>query len=441
MPQPDRIVATEQFPRRADVVIIGGGIIGVSAALFLAERGVDVVLCEKHEIACEQSSRNWGWVRQMGRDPREIPLIIESLSLWRTMNERIGAETGFRQRGVLYMAATPEDADARGEWLEHARPYQLDSRFISGKEVDALAPGATVKWHGALYTPSDGRAEPQLAAPAIAAGAQQRGAKIFTHCAVRSLETAGGRVAGVVTERGAIGCDAVVLAGGAWSRKFARNAGLKLPQLGVVNSVMRTSPIETGFHGAASGVKFAMRKRLDGGFTIAHRHLSVADIVPDSFPQFFDFLPALRLEWNGIRLRLGKRFIEEARLPRRWEPDQQSPFEMIRVLDPEPVKPVLDEALASIRATYPKFAATRIVESWAGLIDTTPDTVPVISPVEALPGFFFATGFSGHGFGIGPGAGRLVADLVTGDKPIVDPAPFRYRRFFDGSKPRPTTGV
>ncbi len=111
---------------------------------------------------------------------------------------------------------------------------------------------------------------------------------------------------------------------------------LKLPQLGVVNSVMRTSPIETGFHGAASGVKFAMRKRLDGGFTIAHRHLSVADIVPDSFPQFFDFLPALRLEWNGIRLRLGKRFIEEARLP--------------RTLGAGPAKPVRDDSRPRTRS-------------------------------------------------------------------------------------------
>ncbi len=115
---------------------------------------------------------------------------------------------------------------------------------------------------------------------------------------------------------------------------------------------------------------------------------------------------------------------------------------MIRVLEPEAGE------TGARRGTrqHPRHLSevrgdAQVVESWAGLIDTTPDTVPVISPVEALPGFFFATGFSGHGFGIGPGAGRLVADLVTGDKPIVDPAPFRYARFFDGSKPRPTTGV
>ena len=95
-PRPDPVVSDETFPERASVVVIGGGIIGACTALELAERGIDVVLCEKGEVGAEQSSRNWGWCRQMGRDPREIPLAIEALRLWRGMNERVGAETGFR---------------------------------------------------------------------------------------------------------------------------------------------------------------------------------------------------------------------------------------------------------------------------------------------------------------------------------------------------------
>jgi glycine/D-amino acid oxidase-like deaminating enzyme len=110
------------------------------------------------------------------------------------------------------------------------------------------------------------------------------------------------------------------------------------------------------------------------------------------------------------------------------------------VLDPEPVDWVLDVALAGLKAYYPAFANVEIAERWAGCIDATPDAVPVISPVDRLPGLYLASGFSGHGFGLGPGAGKLMADLITGRPPVVDPRPFRYSRFFDGSKPRPTTG-
>src|SRR5215469_1373576 len=99
----DPVESDVALPAQADVVVVGGGIIGVSTAYFLAERGISVVLCEKGHIAGEQSSRNWGWVRKMGRDPRELPLIIESLRLWEGMNERVGTETGFRTTGIVYL--------------------------------------------------------------------------------------------------------------------------------------------------------------------------------------------------------------------------------------------------------------------------------------------------------------------------------------------------
>jgi glycine/D-amino acid oxidase-like deaminating enzyme len=298
-----------------------------------------------------------------------------------------------------------------------------------------------VNWKGALHSPEDGRAEPDLATSAMASAARRKGARVFTRCAVRGLETSAGRVSSIVTEKGAVACAAVVLAAGAWSRIFLGNLGMGFPQLTVVNSVMRSKPLETGIDRTASGDKFAFRKRLDGGYTIAHRHLSVADIVPESFSLFFRFLPALLLDWKGLKLRLGNRFIEAARLKRRWSLDEQSPFEMVRVLDPEPVNEILDEALASLKSSLPVFAPLEIAERWAGCIDATPDAVPVISPVDAMPGLYLASGFSGHGFGLGPGAGRLMADLVTGDAPVVNPEPFRYSRFFDGSRPRPTTGL
>jgi len=436
-PRVDPVQSDEAPPTRADVVVIGGGIIGTSAALFLAQKGISVALCEKGHIAGEQSSRNWGWCRKMARDPREIPLVIESLRLWERMNETVEAETGFRTCGIMYLGETEADLAKLEGWLEHARQYQLDTRVIGGAEVAERLPGLAKKWAGALYTPSDGKGEPQLAAPAIAAAARRRGASILLHCAVRGIETAAGRVSAVVTEKGRIECQSAVLAGGAWSRLFCGNLGVELPQLKVLGSVMRTEKLDGGPEISASGGLFGYRKRMDGGYTVATLGVRTIDLVPDNFRLLFDYMPAARLHWKKLRFRFGSRFAEEWRMKRRWSLDEATPFEAVRTLDPAGDPFVLERARASIAESFPAFRNIKIAESWGGMIDVMPDAIPVISAVDAVPGFFIATGFSGHGFGIGPGAGRLVADMVSGGPTIVDPTPFRLSRFTDGSNPRP----
>jgi glycine/D-amino acid oxidase-like deaminating enzyme len=436
-PRVDPVRSDDALPPRADVVIVGGGIIGTSTALFLAQKGVSVALCEKGHIAGEQSSRNWGWCRKMGRDPRELPLIIESLRQWQGMNELVETETGFRQAGIMYLAQTQAELDQLEAWLEHARQYQLDTRILSRSEAAELMPGLTGTWTGALYTASDGKAEPQRAAPAIAEAARRLGAGILTQCAVRGIETSGGRVSSVVTEKGRIACGSVVLAGGAWSRLFCGNLGIELPQLKVLASVMRTEPLEGGPEISASGGLFGFRKRMDGGYTVATLGVRTIDLVPDNFRLFSEYLPAARLHWKKLRFRVGRRWVEEWRTPRRWALDAPSPFEAMRVLDPDPDPFVIDRARTAVAAALPLFRNMVVAESWGGMIDVMPDAIPVISPVDSLPGFFIATGFSGHGFGIGPGAGKLVADMVAGDPTLVEPMPFRLTRFTDGSNPRP----
>jgi len=440
-PPLDPIAVDDVAPSRTGVVIIGGGIIGVSAAFFLARSGVPVVLCEKGEIGGEQSSRNAGWCRKTGRDSREIPLIIESLRLWEGMNAMVEVETGFRTTGILFLCDSASEAARREVWLEHARLHQLDTRMIGPEEIARLLPGASRPFEAALYTPSDGRAEPQKAAPAIAAAARRLGAVVLTRCAVRSVETVAGRVGAVVTERGRIACDAAILAGGAWSSLFCGNLGVRLPQLKIRTSMMRTAPLEGAPEISAVGEGFLFRKRLDGGYTITSLNSEIAEIVPDSFRFLFDFLPLARLEHRSYRLALGHRFVEEWRLPRRWNANQPSPFEATRTLDPAPVAAQNEAALGALKKRFPAFAEAKVAQQWAGMIDVTPDVVPVISPVESLPGFIIATGFSGHGFGIGPAAGRLAAQLVTGEPPLVDPSPFRFSRFTDGSRPQPEPAI
>lgn len=417
------------LPASSDVVIIGGGIIGIMTGLFLARDGISVTVCEKGEVGHEQSGRNWGWVRIMGRDASEIPLGLESMRLWSEMDRLVGGDTGFTRSGIVYVADTPAKLAEHEAWLDHARQYQLDSRLLSTREIDSLLPGNKRAFAGALFTPSDARAEPQKAVPAMARALRRHGGTVLTRCAVRGIETSAGRVSAVVTERGSIACQRVILAGGAWSRLFLGNLGIDFPQLKVLGSVLRTQPLEGPPTHAVGGSDFAFRKRQDGGYTIAHRGASVAEIVPDSFRLLGDFLPSFVKQRHELKLNIGGRFLEEARTARKWALDETTPFETTRILDPTPSEGILREGQANLIAAFPAFKDMKVAQAWGGFVDATPDAVPVIGEVPRLPGFFIASGFSGHGFGIGPGAGRLVADIVSGKAPLIDPTPFRLERF------------
>lgn len=430
MPIPSPVTSDREFPSKVDVAIIGGGIAGISVALELAERGIQTAVFEKGIIAGEQSSANWGWCRQMGRDPRELPLAKISLNLWRNMNKRVEGETGFQQSGIAYLCDSEEQLQAREAWVEaHGKDHDLNSTIISSSEANALSPKSAMAWKGGLYTPDDGRAEPTLAVPAMARAYQKCGGRIFQNCAVRSFEKEGGQVSALITEQGRVRTSTLVLAGGAWSRRFCDNMGIRLPQLTVINSAMRLATLETSLTTSLAGKKFAIRKRFDGGYTLAHFVYNTADIVPDSFRLLREFAPLLKDEWRDFTFRLGRRFVDEARLKRRWRADEQSPFEKVRILNAKPVDRLQNEALASLKKTFPEFESAEVAETWAGVIDVLPDAVPIISAVNSEPGLYLSTGYSGHGFGLGPGAGRLMAEIITGEETCINAEPFRYDRF------------
>lgn len=428
-------------PESADVVIIGGGIVGVSTAWFLARRGIRVTLCEKGHIAGEQSGRNWGWVRVQGRDPREVPMMLESLKIWRDLAEAIGEDVGYREGGCLYAARKDKELAGLEHWREIAKQFELPTRLVSTRELAEHVGEDARQWRGALFTSTDGRAEPHLAAPALARAAEREGANVLTGCAVRGLQLQAGRVAGVVTEVGEIRAPIVLCAAGAWTSLFCRSVGVDVPQLRVRGTVARTAATEFPLTGNLFDNKIGIRRRRDGGYTVAHGAILDHGITPSTLRYSFKFFPALRHEWKVLRLRLGKDFFDEIRTPTRWSLDVESPFERQRVLNPDPSPSVLRGIRKNLDAVFPAFANVPIVESWAGMVETTPDVVPVIGEEENLPGFFVATGFSGHGFGLGPGAGMAIASLLAGDESGIDLAPFRRKRFFDGSPIRPCTAI
>ena len=429
------------MPAAADVVIIGGGIIGISTALFLAKEGVNVVVCEKGFVAGEQSGRNWGWVRQQGRDDREMPMIVESLRIWRGLGEEIGEDVGYRERGILYLVDEDRQLERYAAWAKAAEDFDVGTRLIEGSELRRLVRGATVAWRGALYTESDGRAEPHKATPALARAAMREGATILESCAVRGIESTAGQVSAVVTEHGTIRTSTVLCAAGAWTSMFCRSLGIRLPQLRLRGTVARTAPGEAVCEGAAIGAGLALRRRQDGGYTVADGAVLDHAITPSTFRFGSKFMAALLMDVRATRLSLGREFFEELFVSRDWPLDRVSPFEKCRVLDPEPNPRTLRKIRRRLDEIFPQLAATPIAESWAGMIEATPDVIPVIDEAAILPGFYMATGFSGHGFGIGPGAGKAIAGMLTGRDSGIDLSAFRLSRFFDGTPIRPQTSV
>lgn len=429
----------DALPEAVDVAIIGGGIIGVATAWYLAKRGRKVLVCDKGRVAGEQSSRNWGWVRVNGRDGAEVPIAIESLQCWEALASELGEDIGFQRRGILELAETESEMAFFESWIEIARQNGLDTKLLTAADAAKVFPAARGRWRGAMMTPSDGRAEPFTAVPTIAGGAQALGVCIVEACAVRTVETQNGRVTGVVTEKGPVRAGAVLCAAGVWSSLFLGNLGIDLPQLALRGTVVRTAPIASIFDGAAGAKDIFIRRRKDGGYTIASG-MAEHFIGPGSFRYLLRFLPSMKSA-SELSLCFGGD-VTQAPMPRpRWNADAVTPFEQTRVLNPS----ASDRALRLIRSRLaerlPELESVSFAESWAGMIDATPDIVPVMDEVENPRGLFIATGFSGHGFGIGPGAGKIMADLIDGHSPTHDLRRFRFGRFSDGSKITPGPGI
>ena len=305
--------------------------------------------------------------------------------------------------------------------------------MLTRAETAELMPSQ--KWAGAMYTASDMKAEPWLAVPAMARAATRAGVVIRENCAVRGLDIAAGRVAGVVTEAGRVAADRVVLSGGAWSSLFLRRHGISIPQLSVRATVAATTPLPEVFAGGGVDDQIAFRYRADGGYSLASGGFHELFIGPDAFRALPKFLKQLAEDPFGTRYKLSapKGYPDAWTTPRNWADDEPSPFEAMRILNPAPKESKVEEIRQKFAEAFPQLGEVKIATAWAGMIDTMPDVVPIVDHVPTLQGLTLATGMSGHGFGIGPGIGRVTAQLVNGQTPSHDLSRFRFGRFTDGS--------
>jgi glycine/D-amino acid oxidase-like deaminating enzyme len=421
--------AERPLPKQTDVLIIGAGIVGVTAAWQLARQGVQCVLLEKGRIGAEQSTRNWGWIRMQGRSAAEVPLMKVSQQIWRELDELSGHSFGFRQIGCTYLAESEHELAERTAFMQTAQEFELSTQQLTATQVSKMFGDTLSPTVGAIHTPTDCCAEPQLAMPAIAALASDAGVQIYENSAVRSLDLHSGKISGVNTEHGQIRCERVLLAAGAWSRTFLENEGLSLAQLAVKASVFRTEPVDLQFSSAMGTSNVAIRPRADGGVTVGKTGASSFQIVPAAFTHFRNFFPLLKNGPRTTALRVGKEFFGPLGRSR-WHADQISPFEKYRILNPQPAPTLISDMARGARETFKPLRNLKIAEQWAGMIDVTPDELPVIDRVAPCDGLFIATGFSGHGFGLGPGAGALASSLLQGQTPLVENAEFAFGRSF-----------
>ena len=439
----DRIVYAGPPPKSADVVIIGGGIIGITTALYLAQQNVSVTVLEKGRVAAEQSSRNWGWIRKQGRDEDELPIMIEAARLWPQLVQECQEDIGLRQTGVTYLASSDKEMAEFEVFTKLAAAHAMDTRMLDAGQVTGLISNMTGTFKGGMTTPSDMRAEPSLAVPALARLARSKGVTIVENCAARTLEMAAGRVAGVWSEQGYIAASSVLLAGGAWSSLFLKKHGITIAQLSVKATVVATQPMPEFHAGAAVEKHIAFRRRLDGGYTLAPAGSHRLYLGPDAFRHAAKYVPALKADPLGTRYGLWAPagYPDSWTTPRDWAPDMPSPFERMRVLNPAPDATELRAIERRFKQLFPQMEDVRIQKSWAGMIDLMPDAVPIVDWVPTHPGLLVATGMSGHGFGIGPGMGRVIADLIQGNDTGHNLRRFRFSRFTDGSPIRLGTSL
>ncbi|MBP2472644.1 sarcosine oxidase subunit beta [Crossiella equi] len=375
------------LPEAADVVVVGGGVMGLSAAFHLAEAGADVLLLERDELGSGSTCRAAGGVRAQFSDPVNIELGKRSLAAFADFAQRPGAEIDLRRHGYLFLLDSPEDVAAFEASVALQNAMGVPSRMLEVAEARALSP--LVNPEGLLaaaFSPTDGHCTPEAVVQGYAQAARRHRAVIRKHTEVTGIDVADGTITGVRTDRGTVRTTTVVCAAGAWSAAVGEMAGVELPVRPLRRQILVTEP--------------------------------VPDLAPGT-PMTIDFGTSFYFHPEGAGLLMGMS-----------DPDEEFGFRLGRS---DAWLPRLGTAV-SRRA--PALAEVGIAHGWAGLYEVTPDHNAVVGEAERVSRFLYATGFSGHGFLQGPAIGEVMRDLVLRREPVVDVSALDVRRFA-GARVRP----
>ena len=372
---------------KADVVIVGGGIIGCATAYYLAKKSKSVIVLEASDnIGNGGSSRNGGGVRQSGRDPRELPLAMYGIKyIWPGLSEELGVDCEYHKDGNLRLGKTEEHLKILEGLTERAKACGLDVRMIDAKEVKEINPHLSDEVIGASWCPTDGHANPMKTTLAFYKKAREMGVRFITGEPVTGLKKNKGRVSLVYGESGAVyEGEYVMVAAGYESRDILETVGIDVP--------MHTELMEC--------------------------------LVTEAEPPMFDqMLGTAEADFYGHQSDHGS-FVfggsSGIELNNRDHGPKNSPS------NPAITAPCI---CRGIMKYFPELEDAKIVRTWAGFLDMCQDGVPVLGFADEAPGLVIACGFSGHGFGIGPAVGEQLAMLMIEGQTSVDISGLRYGRF------------
>ena len=368
----------------ADVVVVGAGISGAASAYELATAGLDVVLIDRYGPAAMASGWTLAGVRQSGRHPAELPLARRAVALWENLAEQLGAPTHYIRRGNLRLARTPGELATLGRMVEEQCAAGLDLSLLDAKQVAQLAPAVSPAVLGASYCPTDGHADPQATVQAFVDAAIRAGAQTRFGESVLSIETANARVTGVTTSAGHIPAGCVILATGVFGNTLLQPLGLAVPMTVRMVTAVRTAPVAAVLDQVigVANADCAGRQEVGGRFRFTGGST----------------------EWHGE--------MEDGARPRVRPPTRG-----------------VASAIGLFGGVVPAALDAPIDEIWAGLIDQTPDALPVLQSAAEPAGLVIAMGFSGHGFCLGPVTGQIAAAMAQDLPPDLPLEPFALARF------------
>lgn len=385
--------------RTAEAVIVGGGIIGNSIAYFLAKEGIKPVVVEKRDIAGGASGACDKAIILSSKNPGiHLELALKSADLYRELAEELGEEVEYRQEGGMIVIESPAEWETMERFVARQRRSGLNIRLLDKKETKELQPVLSDHILGATYNPDDAEVNPIMMTLALAKRAKQLGAEYLLHTEVIGVEVAHGKVKAVETSRGKIATNLVINAAGAWAPLIGDMAGLKIPIKPRRGQLLITEAMPKMIRGDILSAKYIAAK-----------------YNPDLVAQGEDLFSRLGVGLSLGQTESGNFIIGATREFVGYDTGNT----------PEGIEAVARNAVRIV----PVLERINLIRTFAGLRPYTPDGIPILDWAPEVEGMFIAAGHEGDGIALAPITGKLVLQLITGQKPAVNPEPFKTTRF------------